>query len=58
VDAQHVTPSQKNLERNKREKEEVRRIYSSSSDTRRWYGSFNKTTCKRYHQPLWNSAVV
>jgi murein DD-endopeptidase MepM/ murein hydrolase activator NlpD len=42
VDSRHVTPSKKNLERIKREKEEVRRIYSSSGDTRRWFGSFKR----------------
>jgi murein DD-endopeptidase MepM/ murein hydrolase activator NlpD len=42
VDSRHITPSKKNLERIKREKKEVRRIYSSSSDTRRWFGSFKR----------------
>ena len=42
VDSRHVTPSQKNLQRIKREKKEIRGIYSSSSDTRRWFGSFNR----------------
>ena len=42
VDSRHVTPSKKNLQRIKREKKEIRRIYSSSSDTRRWFGSFKR----------------
>jgi len=42
VDTQHVTLSKENLERVRREKNEIRRIYSHSSDTRLWYGSFNK----------------
>jgi murein DD-endopeptidase MepM/ murein hydrolase activator NlpD len=42
VDSRHVTPSKKNLQRIKREKKEIRGIYSSSSDTRRWFGSFKK----------------
>jgi murein DD-endopeptidase MepM/ murein hydrolase activator NlpD len=42
VDSRHVTLSKKNLERVRREKKEIRRIYSSGSDTRLWYGSFKK----------------
>lgn len=42
VDSRRVTPSKKNLQRIKREKEEIRSIYSSSSDTRRWFGSFKR----------------
>lgn len=42
VDSGHVKLSKENLERVGREKKEIRRIYSSSSDTRLWYGSFNK----------------
>ncbi|MCK4988101.1 MAG: M23 family metallopeptidase, partial [Desulfobacterales bacterium] len=42
VDSRHVTPSKKNLQRIKREKKEIRGIYSSSSDTRRWFGSFKR----------------
>ena len=42
VDPRHVTPSKKNLQRVKREKKELRSIYSSSSDTRRWFGSFKR----------------
>ena len=42
VDSRHVTPSKKNLERIKREKKEVRRIYANSSETRRWFGRFKR----------------
>ena len=42
VDSQHVTLSKENLERVRREKNEIRRIYSSGSGKRLWYGSFNK----------------
>jgi murein DD-endopeptidase MepM/ murein hydrolase activator NlpD len=42
VDPRHVTLSKKNLQRVKREKIEIRRIYLSSSDTRRWFGSFKR----------------
>jgi len=42
VDSQHITLSKENLERVRREKNEIRRIYSHSSGTRLWYGSFNK----------------
>lgn len=42
VDPGHVKLSKENLERVGREKKEIRHIYSSSSDTRLWYGSFNK----------------
>ncbi len=42
VDSRHVTLSKENLERVGREKKEIRRIYSTSSDTRLWYGSFKK----------------
>jgi murein DD-endopeptidase MepM/ murein hydrolase activator NlpD len=42
VDNRHVTLSKKNLARVKLEKKEIRRIYSSGSDTRLWYGSFKK----------------
>jgi murein DD-endopeptidase MepM/ murein hydrolase activator NlpD len=42
VDTRHVTLSKKSLERVKLEKKEIRRIYSSGSDTRLWYGSFKK----------------
>ncbi len=40
VDSRHVTLSKKNLQRVRREKKEIRRIYAGSSDTRLWYGSF------------------
>jgi murein DD-endopeptidase MepM/ murein hydrolase activator NlpD len=42
VAPRHVKPSPKNLQRIKNEKKEIRRIYASSSNTRLWYGSFNK----------------
>ena len=42
VDSRHVKLSNENLERVAREKKEIRRIYSSSSKRRLWYGSFNK----------------
>jgi murein DD-endopeptidase MepM/ murein hydrolase activator NlpD len=42
VDPRHVKLSKKNLERVGREKKEIRRIYSSSSDKRLWYGTFKK----------------
>jgi murein DD-endopeptidase MepM/ murein hydrolase activator NlpD len=42
VEPRHVKLSKENLERVGREKKEIRRIYSSSSDTRLWYGTFNK----------------
>jgi murein DD-endopeptidase MepM/ murein hydrolase activator NlpD len=42
VDPRHVTLSKKNLQRVKHEKKEIRRIYSSSSDTRRWFGNFKR----------------
>lgn len=42
VDSRHVTLSNENLERVAREKKEIRRIYSSSSKRRLWYGNFNK----------------
>lgn len=42
VAPKHVSPSPKNLQRIKAEKKEIRRIYTSSSDTRLWYGNFIK----------------
>lgn len=42
VAPRHVKPSPKNLKRIKAEKKEIRRIYTSSSDTRLWYGNFIK----------------
>jgi murein DD-endopeptidase MepM/ murein hydrolase activator NlpD len=42
VAPRHVKPSPQNLQRIKNEKKEIRRIYASSSDTRLWFGSFNK----------------
>ena len=42
VDPRHVTLSKKNLQRVKREKKEIQRIFSSGSDTRRWFGSFRR----------------
>jgi murein DD-endopeptidase MepM/ murein hydrolase activator NlpD len=42
VAPRHVMPSPQNLQRIKNEKKEIRRIYASSSDTRLWFGSFNK----------------
>ena len=38
----HVKPGPKNMQRIKNEKKEIRRIYTSSSNTRLWYGSFKK----------------
>ena len=38
----HVKPSQKSLQRIKKEKKEIRHIYASSNKTRLWFGSFNK----------------
>ena len=51
VDSRHVTPSKKNLERIKREKKEIRRIYSSSSDTRSWFGSFKRPLASQTTSP-------
>ena len=42
VAPRHVKPSPQNLQRINKEKREIRRIYAGSSDTRLWYGSFNK----------------
>jgi murein DD-endopeptidase MepM/ murein hydrolase activator NlpD len=42
VAPRHVAPSPQNLKRIKKEKKEIRRIYASSSNTRLWYGSFNR----------------
>ncbi len=42
VDPRHVTLSKKNLQRVKREKKEIQRIFSSGSDTRHWFGSFRR----------------
>jgi len=42
VDPGHVTLSKKDLQRVVREKKEIQRIYANSSDTRLWYGSFDK----------------
>ena len=42
VAPRHVKPSSKNLQRIKKEKKEIRRIYASSSETRLWFGSFGK----------------
>ena len=42
VAPRHVTPSPQNLERIKKEKKEIRRIYASSSNTRLWFGTFKK----------------
>jgi len=51
VDSRHVTPNKKNLQRIKREKKEIRRIYSSSSDTRRWFGSFKRPLASNTTSP-------
>lgn len=42
VAPKHVSPSPKNLQRIKAEKKEIRRIYTSSNNTRLWYGNFIK----------------
>jgi murein DD-endopeptidase MepM/ murein hydrolase activator NlpD len=42
VAPRHVAPSPQNLKRIKKEKNEILRIYASSSNTRLWYGSFNR----------------
>jgi murein DD-endopeptidase MepM/ murein hydrolase activator NlpD len=42
VDSRHVTLSKKNLARVKQEKKEIRRIFTSSSDARLWFGDFKK----------------
>jgi murein DD-endopeptidase MepM/ murein hydrolase activator NlpD len=42
VAPRHVKLSKKNRERVGREKKEIRRIYSSSSEERLWYGTFKK----------------
>ena len=42
VDSRHVTLSEKDLARVKQEKKEIRRVFSSSSDTRLWFGAFKK----------------
>ena len=51
VDARHVTPNKKNLQRIKREKKEIQRIYSSSSNTRRWFGSFKRPLASETTSP-------
>ena len=51
VDARHVTPSKKNLQRIKREKKEIRRIYSSSSNTRHWFGRFKRPLASETTSP-------
>jgi murein DD-endopeptidase MepM/ murein hydrolase activator NlpD len=40
VDSRHVTLSKKNLARVKKEKKEIRRIFTSPSDARLWFGDF------------------
>ena len=40
VDSRHVTLSKKNLARVRQEKKEIRRIYTSPSDGRLWFGDF------------------
>ena len=42
VEPGQVTLSQKDLQRVAGEKKEIQRIYANSSDTRLWYGSFEK----------------
>ena len=42
VATRHIKPSPQNMQRIKNEKKDIRRIYASSSNTRLWYGSFNK----------------
>jgi len=42
VEPGQITLSKKNLERVAREKKEIQRIYANSSNTRLWYGSFEK----------------
>jgi len=42
VATRHIKPSPQNMQRIKNEKKEIRGIYASSSNTRLWYGSFNK----------------
>ncbi len=42
VAPRHVKPSPQNLQRIKKEKKEIRRIYASSSNSRLWYGTFKK----------------
>lgn len=42
VDAGQVALSKKNLQRVAREKKEIERIYANSSNTRLWYGTFEK----------------
>ena len=42
VAPRHVKPSPQDLQRVKKEKKEIRRIFASSSNTRLWYGSFIK----------------
>ena len=42
VATRHIKPSPQNMRRIKNEKKDIRRIYASSSNTRLWYGSFNK----------------
>jgi murein DD-endopeptidase MepM/ murein hydrolase activator NlpD len=42
VDSRHVTLSKKNLARVKQEKKEIRRIFTSSSDARLWFGDFKR----------------
>ena len=52
VDSRRVTPSKKNLERIKREKKEIRSIYSSSSDIRQWFGSFKRPLASKTTSPF------
>jgi murein DD-endopeptidase MepM/ murein hydrolase activator NlpD len=42
VDPGHVKPNKKNLERIKREKEMIRRIFAGGSEKRLWFGKFKK----------------
>jgi murein DD-endopeptidase MepM/ murein hydrolase activator NlpD len=42
VEPGQITLSKKHLERVAREKKEIQRIYANSSNTRLWYGSFEK----------------
>ena len=62
VAPKHVSPSPKNLQRIRAEKKEIRRIYTSSSHTRLWYGNFikpitSKTTSVFGNQRLFNGEL-
>ena len=52
VDSRHVTLSKKNLARVKQEKKEIRRVFTSSSDARQWFGDFIKPMASESTSPF------